>query len=98
MSKQKREYTIDFKIDTAKLVEEQGYTAKATSERLGVPISNVNRWLRQYRQGKLVPGYKQAQPTVEEAELQRLKKENKRLEQELAILKKASVYFAKQMT
>jgi len=98
MSKQKREYTNEFKIDAVKLIEDQGYTVKGTSERLDIPISNLTRWLSQYRKGKLKPGYKQAQPTAAEAELKRLRAENKRLEQEVAILKKASAYFARQMT
>lgn len=98
MSNQKREYTTEFKIDAVKLVEEQGYTVKGTSERLGIPISNLTRWLSQYRKGKLQAGHRRAQPTEAEAELQRLRAENKRLEQEVAILKKAATYFAKEMT
>ena len=98
MSKQKREYTTEFKIDAAKLVEEQGYGVKEACDRLGVPLSTMTRWLSQYRKGKLQAGFKQAQPTEAEAELQRLRAENKRLEQEVAILKKASAYFAKEMT
>lgn len=90
--KEKREYTIEFKIDAARLVEDQGYTVKETAERLGIPLSNLTRWLSQYRKGKLQPGYKQAQPTAAEAELRQLREENKRLEMEVAILKKASVY------
>lgn len=98
MSQQKREYTIEFKIDAVKLVEEQGYRAKGTAERLGIPISNLTRWLSQYRKGKLVVGHKQAQPTAEERRVRELEAEVKRLEQEVSILKKASAYFARQIT
>ncbi|MCA9838993.1 MAG: transposase [Trueperaceae bacterium] len=91
----KRQYTIEFKIDAAKLVEDQGYSVPETSERLGVPSANITRWVRQYRQGKLLPGHKQAQPTEQEAELKRLRAQVKQLEMEVDILKKASAYFAK---
>jgi transposase len=94
----KRDYSIEFKIDAVRLVEDQGYTVKDACERLGVPLSNMTRWLSQYRKGKWQPGYKQAQPTADEAELRRLREENKRLEMEVAILKKAARYFARQMT
>lgn len=94
----KRQYETQFKIDAVRLVEDQGYTAPEASERLGIPKANITRWLGQYRKGKLVPGHKQAQPTVAEAELRRLRQENKRLEMEIAILKKAAIYFAKQTT
>ena len=96
--KDKREYSIEFKIDAARLVVDQGYTVKETCERLGIPLSNLTRWLSQYRKGKLQPGHKQVQPTADEAELRRLREENKRLEMEVAILKKAATYFARQMT
>lgn len=94
----KRQYEVEFKIDAAKLVEGQGYAVGEAAERLGISKANLTRWLRQYRQGKLVANHKQAQPTPEETEVKRLRQEVKRLEMEVAILKKAAVYFAKQTT
>lgn len=91
----KRQYEMSFKIDAARLVDEQGYSVPEASERLGVPLGNITRWVRQYRQGKLDPERKQAQPTESEAELRRLKAELKQLQMENEILKKASAYFAK---
>ena len=73
MSKEKREYSIEFKIDAARLVEDQGYQVKEACERLGVPLSTMTRWLSQYRKGKFKPGHKQAQPSAAEAELKRLR-------------------------
>ena len=94
-SKARRQFDINFKIDAAKLVEEQGYSVPETAERLGISKANITRWLRQYRQGKLVVGHKQAQPTEQEAEMRRLRAEIRQLEQENEILKKAATYFAK---
>lgn len=91
----KRQYDIEFKIDAAKLVDDQGYTVSEAGERLGIPSANITRWVRQYRQGKLASGHKQAQPTEQEAELRRLKAQVKQLELENEILKKAATYFAK---
>lgn len=93
----RREYSTEFKIDAAKLVEDQGYTIKETAERLGIAEANLTRWLRQYRKGQLVIGHTQAQPTAEQARVRQLESEVKRLEQEVAILKKASAYFAKEL-
>jgi transposase len=86
--KEKGEYNTEFKIDAGRLVEDQGYRVKETCERLGIPLSNLTRWLSQYRKGK----HKQGQPTANEAELRQLREENKRLEMEVAILKKAATY------
>lgn len=91
----KRQYDMSFKIDAAKLVAEQGYTVPEASERLGIPVGNIARWARQYRQGKLTLGHKQAQPTEAETELRRLRAELKQVQLENEILKKASAYFAK---
>lgn len=92
-----RQYEAEFKIDAAKLVEERGYSVPEAAERLGVPKANLSRWLRQYREGRLTPGFKQARATPEEAEVRRLQAEVKRLELELSIAKKAAAYFAKQL-
>ena len=97
MTKERRDYTNEFKIDAAKLVEEQGYAVKDTAERLGIPQANLTRWLRQYRKGQLEVGKKRAIPTAEESNVRELKAEVKRLEQEVAILKKAATYFARQI-
>ncbi len=89
-----RQYEVEFKLDAVRLVEEQGHSVPEAAQRLGIPKLNLSNWRRQYRQGWLAPGHRQAQPTAEEAELRRLRAENKRLELENDILKKASAFEA----
>ncbi len=84
-----------FKLDAVRLVEEQGYSVPEAAQRLGIAKSNLSNWRRQYRQGRLAPGHNRAQPTAEETELRRLRAENKRLELENEILKKAWAFFAR---
>jgi len=89
-------YTKEFKQDAVKLVVEQRYSCPEVGRRLGVAASNVTRWVRQYRQDQqdLSDG---GIPRKElESEIRRLKKENKRLEMEREILKKAAAFFAKE--
>lgn len=89
-------YTDEFKQDAVKLVIEQRYSCPEVGRRLGVAASNITRWVRQYRQDQkdLSEG---GIPRKElEAEIRRLKKENKRLEMEREILKKAAAFFAKE--
>ncbi len=93
-----RQYPVEFKIDAVKLLEEQGYTISEAANSLGIPQANLTKWRKQYREGRLLPGHKRAQPTAGEAELRRLQSEVKRLEMELAIVKKAAIYFAKHTT
>lgn len=89
---------MEFKIDAVKLVEEKGYTVSEAASSLGIPKANLTNWRRQYREGRLLPDHQRAQPTAEEAELRRLQGEVKRLEMELAIVKKAAIYFARHAT
>lgn len=89
---------MEFKIDAVKLLEEKGYTVSEAANSLGIPQANLTKWRKQYREGRLQPGHRRAQLTVEEAELRRLQGEVKRLEMELAIVKKAAIYFAKHTT
>ena len=89
-------YTNEFKQDAVKLAVEQRYSCPEVGRRLGIAASNVSRWVRQYRQDQqdLSEGGIPRQEL--EAEIRRLKKENKRLEMEREILKKAAAFFAKE--
>ncbi len=74
--KRKRaDYTEDFKRDAVNLVVHQGYSSGDVGRRLGIPISNVTRWVREHK-ARSLNGVTQREI---EAENRRLKKENKRL-------------------
>ena len=92
--KNRRRFTQEFKDDAVSLVIEQAYSCAEVGRRLGVSENNVNRWVRLYRdqhEGTSTDGLTRDQL---EAELKRLRKENKRLEMEREILKKAAAFFA----
>ncbi len=89
-------YTKEFKQDAVKLVLEQRYSCPEVGRRLGVAGSNVSRWVRQYRQDQQDISEGGIPRKELEAEIRRLKKENKRLEMEREILKKAAAFFAKE--
>jgi transposase len=90
----RRKFTPEFKDDAVSLVLEQGYSCAEVARRLDVPENNVNRWVRKCRErfeNESADGLSREQL---EAELKRLRKENKRLEMEREILKKAAAFFA----
>ena len=91
-------YTKEFKQDAVRLVIDQGYSGPEAARRLGIPTSNVTRWVRKFRQDQ--KDFSESGITREEleAENRRLKKENKRLEMEREILKKAAAFFAKELS
>ena len=90
----RRKFTHEFKDDAVSLVIDQGYSCAEVARRLGVPGNNVNRWVREYRQRHEVESADGLSRDEMEAELKRLRKENKRLEMERDILKKAAAFFA----
>jgi len=92
MSKSKK-YNREFQLQTCRLVVDQGYTLKEASDRLGPCTWTIREWIKKYRATGELPAAGQAVPEAEE--MKRLRKENKRLQLENEILKKAAAYFAK---
>ena len=92
--KTRRRFTNEFKSDAVGLVVEQGYSCAEVGRRLGVSENNVNRWVRQYRDKNESTSSDGLTREQLDAELKRLRKENKRLEMEREILKKAAAFFA----
>ena len=91
--RQRRDFTNEFKNDAVKLVIEQGYSCSEVSRRLGVNHTNISRWVRAHRDR--LEDKSEPRPSQDlEAEVKRLKKENKRLLMEREILKKAAAFFA----
>jgi len=92
MAKGKR-YSKEFKLEAARLVVEHGYTFKEAAKRLGTTDWSIRQWAQKFRSAGELPPAGTAQPEADE--LRRLRKENKRLQLECEILKKAAAYFAK---
>ena len=99
-TKQKRpKYTLEFKKDAAQLVIEKGYTHNQAADSLGISLSALGRWVRAERgPATSVSAEKKAVLNLtDQTELLRLRKENEQLRMEREILKKAAVFFAKEV-
>ena len=92
MAKHKR-YSNDFKLEAARLVVEHGYTFKEAAKRLGTTDWSIRQWVQKFQKNGQFPPAGAPQPKADE--MRRLRKENKRLQMENEILKKAAAYFAK---
>lgn len=99
-NKHKRpKYTIEFKQDAAKLVNEKGYTHKQAADNLGISLGAIGRWVRAEKGPTTVASAtkKKVLNLTDQDELSRLRKEVEQLRMEREILKKAAVFFAKEL-
>jgi transposase len=95
MKKKRRKYTQEFKEEAVKLITEQGYQITEAARNLGVNENMLGRWKRDIEGGgEDAPGLQGG--AALQLELNRLRKENKRLKMEREILKKAAAFFAKE--
>ena len=91
MPRTRRRFTPEFKTEAVKLLEESGRPLQAVAEELGVHANQLRGW----RNEQLAAGSAEAlaRQKAEAAELARLRRENKRLEQENEILRRAAAFF-----
>ena len=97
MTTKKKSYSRQFKIDAVKLVTEQGYKISEAARNLDIHPNVLRHWRNQLKtdSDQAFPGKGHMAPEIEE--LHRLRKENKRLQMEHEILKKAAAFFAKEL-
>ncbi len=96
MAKRKRRhFTAEYKADVVKLIVDGGRSIGTVARELDLTETCVRAWVTQAQVdvGKGTPG---ALTTNERDELQRLRRENKQLQMEREILKKAAAFFAKE--
>ena len=92
VKRERRIFREEFKREAVRLVQTSGLTIAKVSEDLGIGLSTLTRWKRQYREADLLSG---PHDDVEK-ELTRLRKENELLRQERDLLKKATAFFVKE--
>jgi transposase len=95
--KKTQAYTEEFRREAVKRSEQSGNTSASVARELGIHPGQIYNWRRQFnrlseKQFNVVDGVDYSKQ--ESAELRRLRRENKRLQEEMAFLKKAAAYFA----
>ena len=90
MTKQRKQYSTEFKLEMVKLIEEQYQLIVDAAKQYDIGKSTLENWLKRYRlelQGKPLPTGHASTP-------EQLRKENAQLRLERDILKKASALLA----
>jgi transposase len=93
--RQRRNFTDDFKAGAIRLVLDEGRSVATVARDLDLTESSLRNWVEQAKAdaGRGRPG---ALTTAEREELTRLRRENRILQEEREILKKAAAFFAKE--
>ena len=96
--KKQQAYTEEFRKEAVKRSEQPGVTQAQVAQELGLSAQQIANWKRQFtrlsdKQFNAVDGVDYSKK--ESDELRRLRRENKRLQEEMTFLKKAAAYFAK---
>jgi transposase len=96
MTKRRKTYTKEFKIEAVRLLERSGRTQGEIADELGVSRSSLCRWKKKYSENgaEAFPG--QGNLTPEKERIRQLEREVEILRQERDILKKAVTIFSHQ--
>src|SRR5215217_7135998 len=92
--RKRRRFTAEYKAEAVKRLEESGKALQQVAADLGVHANQLRTWRNEHLAAGSADAL--ARQKAEAAELARLKRENKRLEQENEILKRAAAFFARE--
>ena len=97
MGRKRRKFDAGFKAEAVRLCKVGDRTVREVAKDLDLTETALRAWVKRadIDVGKGPPG---ALTTAEREELTRLRRENKRLQMEREILKKAAAFFAKENT
>ena len=96
--KKRASYTKEFKLEALRLMRGTERPASEIARELGVRRNQLYKWQEQYdAKGDSAFGGSGRPAKDSQSELARLRQENIRLQEENEILKKAAVFFAKEV-
>ena len=95
MKRKRRTFARDYKLAAVKKVIEQGLSYAEVARDLGIRDTLIHNWRKAFEADGTLRAEINQSPSVE-AELKRLREENRQLKMERDILKKATAFFAKE--
>ena len=93
--RQRRIFSREYKLAAVKKVVELGLSYSAVARDLGIRDNLIHNWKKAFEADGTLKALVEDSPKVE-AELKRLREENRQLKMERDILKKATAFFAKE--
>lgn len=97
MTKQRRKFDTDFKLEVVRMIHEQGLSVRHVSQSMGIGLTAIRRWVTQYKAEQNGQRGIGNPLTAEQQHIRQLEQENRRLRMDVDILKKASAFFAREL-
>ena len=86
-------FTPEFRLESAQLVLDQGYSIKEAAEAMNVGKSTMDKWVRQLKDERDGITPKATPMTPDQLKIRELEKKIKRIEMEKEILKKQPIFW-----
>lgn len=99
MARKRRSYSLEFKQEAVRLVEQEGMSYAAVGRDLGINKSTIRDWCEKAKAGELTGSLAKPKPSPERAleeENRQLRREIRILREDRGILKKATAFFARE--
>ncbi len=93
----KKSYDIAYKVQVCKRVIEAGELVPTVATELDINENTLYTWVSKYKENKIKPFVGSGNIKPEDEAFKKLLRENRELKEENEILKKAAVYFAKNL-
>ncbi len=98
MIKKRKTYTKEFKLEAIRLMAKSEQPSSEIARELGLRRNQLYKWKDQLEKTGEVASSRIGRPKkADQSETATLRQENKRLREENEILKKAAVFFAKEL-
>ncbi len=98
MIKKRKTFTKEFKLESIRLMEKSERPSSEIAMELGIRRNQLYKWKEQLEKTGDVASSRIGRPKKsDQSETATLRQENKRLREENEILKKAAVFFAKEL-
>ena len=93
---ERKRYSAEFKREAVRLASQPGHSKRQVAQELGIHENLLRTWVRQFAAGTWETSAGTPLKSAQQQELERLRRELKRVTTERDILKKAVGYFAKE--
>jgi transposase len=97
MTKQRKKFDTSLKLEVVRMIKEKGLSVQNVSQSMDIGPTAIRRWLAQYdaeQKGERGIGNPL---TADQQRIRQLEQENRQLQMDVTILKKASAFFAREL-